>query len=127
MVGEERALGVARTSAHQGGLLPVRETNGIARKDPAMTVKIRQFRTGGFEVDIRFTYPDGSTPAKAIQELAGHADLTTTMRYMHLSPAARQDAIALLNLREEPLRDERANFGDIVETVVSGSAGTRNH
>jgi site-specific recombinase XerD len=33
-------------------------------------------------------------PAKAIQELAGHADLKTTMRYMHLSPAARQDAIA---------------------------------
>ena len=36
-------------------------------------------------------------PAKAIQELAGHADLTTTMRYMHLSPAARDGAIALLD------------------------------
>jgi integrase len=36
-------------------------------------------------------------PAKAIQELAGHADLTTTMRYMHLSPAARDSAIALLD------------------------------
>jgi hypothetical protein len=66
-------------------------------------------------------------PAKAIPELAGHADLTTTMRYMHLSPAARHDAIALLNIREEPLRDERANLGDIVETAVSGSAATRNH
>jgi hypothetical protein len=32
-----------------------------------------------------------------VQELAGHADLTTTMRYMHLSPAARVDAVALLN------------------------------
>lgn len=28
------------------------------------------------------------TPAKAIQELAGHADLTLTMRYMHVSPAS---------------------------------------
>jgi hypothetical protein len=65
-------------------------------------------------------------PAKAIQELAGHADLTTTMRYMHLSPAARQDAIALLNSREE--RDEKIrNFGDIVETGVAGSTTSRNH
>ena len=38
-------------------------------------------------------------PAKAIQELAGHANLTTTLRYMHLSPAARASAIALLNDR----------------------------
>lgn len=35
-------------------------------------------------------------PAKAIQELAGHADLQTTMRYMHLSPANRTSAIAAL-------------------------------
>src|SRR5580700_11643936 len=25
-----------------------------------MTVRIRAFRSGGFEVDIRFTYPDGT-------------------------------------------------------------------
>jgi integrase len=40
-------------------------------------------------------------PAKAIQELAGHASLTTTLRYMHLSPAARTSAIALLNGRPD--------------------------
>ena len=35
-------------------------------------------------------------PARAIQELAGHADLRTTQRYMNLSPAALEHAIRLL-------------------------------
>ncbi len=39
-------------------------------------------------------------PAKAIQELAGHESLTTTLRYMHLSPGARDQAIALVNTPE---------------------------
>ena len=39
-------------------------------------------------------------PARAIQELAGHADLTMTQRYMHLSPAALDAAIRLLTNRE---------------------------
>ena len=51
-------------------------------------------------------------PAKAIQELAGHENLTTTLRYMHLSPAARRGAIALLNER-----GSGRFFGDIVETA----------
>ena len=50
-------------------------------------------------------------PARAIQELAGHQDLTTTQRYMHLSPAAIEGAIRLL---EQP--KPRGGFGDIVET-----------
>ena len=39
----------------------------------------------------------GGVPARAIQELAGHQDLTTTQRYMHLSPAAVEGAIRLLD------------------------------
>jgi integrase len=51
-------------------------------------------------------------PPKAIQELAGHADLTMTQRYMHLSPAALDAAIGLL---ERPSGDQ--SCGDMLATV----------
>jgi site-specific recombinase XerD len=51
-------------------------------------------------------------PARAIQELAGHQDLTTTQRYMHLSPAAIEGAMRLLNQPKTGL-----GRGDILETV----------
>jgi integrase len=53
-------------------------------------------------------------PAKAIQELAGHENLMTTLRYMHLSLAARVSAIGLLNGRDGV--ENAPGFGDIVET-----------
>ena len=37
-------------------------------------------------------------PARAIQELVGHKELSMTQRYMHLSPAALNDAIRLLDV-----------------------------
>ncbi len=50
-------------------------------------------------------------PARAIQELAGHQDLSTTQRYMHLSPAAIEGAIRLLD-QGKPV----SSFGDMLET-----------
>jgi site-specific recombinase XerD len=50
---------------------------------------------------------------RAIQELAGHQDIGTTQRYMHLSPAAIRSAIDLL---EQPTPS--TSCGDIVETRI---------
>lgn len=51
-------------------------------------------------------------PVRAIQQLAGHANLSTTLKYMHLTEDALQDAIALLN------DEARLEDGDILETGV---------
>jgi site-specific recombinase XerD len=53
-------------------------------------------------------------PARAIQELAGHQDLITTQRYMHLSPAALDSAIRLLDCSGVP-----HGRGDMVETDLA--------
>src|SRR5688572_8057826 len=56
-------------------------------------------------------------PARAIQELAGHMDLSMTQRYMHLSPAALDAAIQLL---EQPAGRTQAmqEVGDSLETAA---------
>jgi hypothetical protein len=50
-------------------------------------------------------------PPRAIQELAGHRELGMTQRYMHLSPAALDSAIRLL---DQPQNVQ--SLGDILET-----------
>jgi site-specific recombinase XerD len=50
-------------------------------------------------------------PARAIQELAGHRDLSMTQRYMHVSPAAIESAIRLLD------GSDRGRRGEILETA----------
>jgi len=52
----------------------------------------------------------------AVKELAGHRDIATTMRYIHLAPSVLTHAIALLNGRGLPLQR-----GDIAETAQGGS------
>jgi integrase len=39
-------------------------------------------------------------PLKAVQELLGHASIEMTMRYAHLSPDARRDAVGLLDMTQ---------------------------
>ena len=49
-------------------------------------------------------------PVRAIHELAGHRDIQITQRYLHLSPAAGEGAIHLL---EEPIpKQMRGHIAD---------------
>ena len=59
-------------------------------------------------------------PARAIQELAGHQDLTTTQRYMHLSPAAIEGAIRLLDAPSTGTA-----FGNMLATEPTESANIK--
>jgi hypothetical protein len=52
--------------------------------------------------------PLNARRARAVQELAGHRDLGTTQRCMHLSPLAIEAAIRLLEL--PPSAAERGNM-----------------
>jgi len=62
-----------------------------------------------------------SAPARAIQELAGHQDLATTQRYMHLSPAALDAAIRLLEMGTESrgvLWGRRENRAELLDFLT---------
>ena len=73
--------------------------------------------TGGMHL-LRHTFCSHlamrGAPALSIQKLAGHKNLQTTLRYMHLSPGETDRAIRLLEGRHvDPHR------GDDVETDTS--------
>ncbi len=46
---------------------------------------------------------------KAVQELLGHESIEMTLRYSHLTPDVKRDAVRLLDRTEDP--------GDIRETA----------
>ena len=62
--------------------------------------------------------------AKAIQELAGHQDLTTTQRYMHLSPAHKDAAIRLLDRRPVDDREAQPADGNISRIKTAAANAT---
>ena len=66
----------------------VKEAAGLGNKDGRVHVLRHTF---GARLSIE------GAPSKAIQDLMGHADLSTTQRYMHLRPQAAQDAIRRLD------------------------------
>jgi len=52
--------------------------------------------------DLRHTFASHlvmrGVPLKAVQELMGHATIDQTMRYAHLSPEVRRDAVRVLDM-----------------------------
>ena len=95
-----------------GSPLTQREVQGLVRR----AARRASLRNVGVHV-LRHTFCSHlsmrGAPVRAIQELAGHQELGTTQRYMHLSPAAIEGAIRLLDQRGSVPR-----FGDMLETGV---------
>jgi integrase len=123
------ASALQRARHLRGELVLYRDDDGTPTPAPATHATVRAWleaceRRAVLEVEgslhkLRHTFCSHlamrGAPAKAIQELAGHENLMTTLRYMHLSPAARRGAIDLLNTRDEREAEEGI-FGDILET-----------
>jgi integrase len=94
----------------------------VARRWLKKTLELAKLRDRGPHT-LRHTFCSHlamrGAPAKAIQELAGHSDLHTTQRYMHLSPVALERSIQLLE-DHGTLSMEDTNpgeFGEPVETA----------
>jgi integrase len=107
-------------SSADGGALTQREVQGLVRR----AARRANLRNVGVHV-LRHTFCSHlsmrGAPVRAIQELAGHQELGTTQRYMHLSPAAIEGAIRLLDQRSAV-----AQFGDMLETGPTNAENEKN-
>lgn len=118
---------VPLTDGVQRTLQPIQQTSGfvfsrserkplndqMARRIIAKLCKEAAIRPVGWHV-LRHTFASHLVTAgvsiKAVQELLGHSDVRTTMRYAHLAPSVLQEAIRVL----EPPAVSEDTFGQPV-------------
>ena len=100
-----RLSGALRSARHLRGPRVLCDKQGVSLTQKEVQVAMRRVGRkaqvkAGVHI-LRHTFCSHlamkGAPARAIQELAGHQDLATTQRYMHLSPASLDAAIRLLD------------------------------
>jgi site-specific recombinase XerD len=91
-----------------GEILTLTEIDTVLRQ----AVRRAKLRSFGWHT-LRHTFCSHlamrGVPVRTIQELAGHASITTTMRYMHLTPSAMDEAIRVLEHGGGPVGQPVAN------------------
>lgn len=66
-------------------------------------------------------------PIRTVQELLGHSSIEMTMRYAHLSPDARREAVELLDVKERVTLVWRMSNGTELRFPLSGTPNATSY
>src|SRR5690606_8228102 len=103
-------------------------TKGATKWPLWTSAKNAQLRRIGWHV-LRHTFASHlvmrGAPLKAVQELMGHSTIEMTMRYAHLSPDARRQAVKLLDIREAVTLSWTTSSGTVLQFPLGLGASTR--